>query len=143
MPKRALTGQAEDYLKAIYELEQDGSAAATTEIASRLGLSDGLLGGRCLWALGLGTCCCESDRTDREPDRPGRDHRRPIPEPPCDMPTDHDRTSLLSPVRLTRRSGSLGWVVRGRSVDVDDRPAVLDAHLDPRLGRTAEAHPHT
>lgn len=35
----ALTGQAEDYLKAIYELEQDGKAAGTNDIAARLGIA--------------------------------------------------------------------------------------------------------
>lgn len=34
-----LTGQAEDYLKAIYELEQQGSAAGTNDIAARLGIA--------------------------------------------------------------------------------------------------------
>jgi len=37
--KQQLTGQAEDYLKAIYELEQRGDAAATNDIASRLGIA--------------------------------------------------------------------------------------------------------
>ena len=32
----SLTGQAEDYLKAIYELEQHGAAAGTNDIATRL-----------------------------------------------------------------------------------------------------------
>lgn len=35
----ALTGQAEDYLKAIYELEQFGTAAGTNDIADRLGIA--------------------------------------------------------------------------------------------------------
>lgn len=35
----ALTGQAEDYLKAIYELERHGSAAGTNDIAARLGIA--------------------------------------------------------------------------------------------------------
>ena len=35
----ALTGQAEDYLKAIYELEQGGEAAGTNDIAARLGIA--------------------------------------------------------------------------------------------------------
>ena len=35
----ALTGQAEDYLKAIYEIEQGGEAAATTDIAAALGIA--------------------------------------------------------------------------------------------------------
>lgn len=35
----ALTGQAEDYLKAIYEVEQRGTAAGTNDIAARLGIA--------------------------------------------------------------------------------------------------------
>lgn len=35
----ALTGQAEDYLKAVYEIEQGGAAAATTDIAAALGIA--------------------------------------------------------------------------------------------------------
>jgi DtxR family Mn-dependent transcriptional regulator len=39
-PRRpALTGQAEDYLKAIYELERDGRAAGTKALAVRLGIA--------------------------------------------------------------------------------------------------------
>ena len=34
-----LTGQAEDYLKAIYELQQGGGAAGTNDIAARLGIA--------------------------------------------------------------------------------------------------------
>lgn len=34
-----LTGQAEDYLKAIYELEQRGTPAGTNDIAGRLGIA--------------------------------------------------------------------------------------------------------
>lgn len=45
MPKRALTGQAEDYLKAIYELEQKGAAAATNDIAERLGIAPASVSG--------------------------------------------------------------------------------------------------
>lgn len=37
--KAQLTGQAEDYLKAIYELEQHGDAAGTNDIAARLGIA--------------------------------------------------------------------------------------------------------
>lgn len=37
--KAQLTGQAEDYLKAIYELEQRGDAAGTNDIAARLGIA--------------------------------------------------------------------------------------------------------
>lgn len=37
--RAALTGQAEDYLKAIYELEQGGDPAATNDIAARLGIA--------------------------------------------------------------------------------------------------------
>ncbi len=39
LPPAALTGQAEDYLKAIYELEQRGDAAGTNDIAARLGIA--------------------------------------------------------------------------------------------------------
>lgn len=35
----ALTGQAEDYLKAIYELEQHGAAVGTNDLALRLGIA--------------------------------------------------------------------------------------------------------
>jgi DtxR family Mn-dependent transcriptional regulator len=35
----ALTGPVEDYLKAIYELERAGAAAATTDLAARLGVA--------------------------------------------------------------------------------------------------------
>ena len=45
MTKRALTGQAEDYLKAIYELEQGGAAAATNDIATRLGIAPASVSG--------------------------------------------------------------------------------------------------
>jgi DtxR family Mn-dependent transcriptional regulator len=45
VPKRALTGQAEDYLKAIYELEQKGTAAATNDIAGRLGIAPASVSG--------------------------------------------------------------------------------------------------
>ena len=39
-PRRpVLTGQAEDYLKAIYELERDGRAAGTNALAVRLGIA--------------------------------------------------------------------------------------------------------
>lgn len=37
--RQPLTGQAEDYLKAIYELEQKGAAAGTNDIAARLGIA--------------------------------------------------------------------------------------------------------
>lgn len=37
--ERVLTRQAEDYLKAIYELERDGAAAGTNAIAARLGIA--------------------------------------------------------------------------------------------------------
>jgi DtxR family Mn-dependent transcriptional regulator len=43
--KRALTGQAEDYLKAIYELEQKGAAAATNDIAERLDIAPASVSG--------------------------------------------------------------------------------------------------
>ncbi len=38
-PAPELTASVEDYLKAIYELEQAGEPAATTELASRLGVA--------------------------------------------------------------------------------------------------------
>jgi DtxR family Mn-dependent transcriptional regulator len=38
-PVRVLTGPVEDYLKAIYELERAGAAAATTDLAARLGVA--------------------------------------------------------------------------------------------------------
>ncbi len=34
-----LTGQAEDYLKTIYDLERGGNAAGTNELAARLGIA--------------------------------------------------------------------------------------------------------
>jgi DtxR family Mn-dependent transcriptional regulator len=37
--EKTLTGQAEDYLKVIYEIEQSGEAAATNDIASQLGIA--------------------------------------------------------------------------------------------------------
>ena len=39
MNRPPLTGQAEDYLKAIYELEQRGDSAGTNDIATRLGIA--------------------------------------------------------------------------------------------------------
>ncbi len=41
----ALTRQAEDYLKAIYEIERDGEVAATTAIAERLGIAPASVSG--------------------------------------------------------------------------------------------------
>ncbi|MBM3908881.1 MAG: metal-dependent transcriptional regulator [Gemmatimonadetes bacterium] len=41
----ALTHQAEDYLKAIYEIERDGDAAGTTAIAARLGIASASVSG--------------------------------------------------------------------------------------------------
>ena len=43
--RAALTGQAEDYLKAIYEIERDGEPAATTAIAERLGIAPASVSG--------------------------------------------------------------------------------------------------
>jgi len=40
-----LSRQAEDYLKAIYELERDGDAAGTTAVASRLGIASASVSG--------------------------------------------------------------------------------------------------
>lgn len=39
LERPALTGQAEDYLKAIYELERHGESAGTNDIAARLGIA--------------------------------------------------------------------------------------------------------
>jgi DtxR family Mn-dependent transcriptional regulator len=41
----ALTGQAEDYLKAIYHLERRGQAAATSDIAAELGVAPASVSG--------------------------------------------------------------------------------------------------
>ena len=41
----SLTGPVEDYLKAIYEIEQDGNAAATTTIAQRLSIAPASVSG--------------------------------------------------------------------------------------------------
>ncbi len=43
--RAALTGQAEDYLKVIYEIERDGEPAATTAIAERLGVAPASVSG--------------------------------------------------------------------------------------------------
>lgn len=43
--RAALTGQAEDYLKVIYEIERDGEAAATTAIAERLHIAPASVSG--------------------------------------------------------------------------------------------------
>ena len=43
--RAALTGQAEDYLKVIYEIERDGEPAATTAIAERLGIAPASVSG--------------------------------------------------------------------------------------------------
>lgn len=52
-----LTGQAEDYLKAIYELERDGAAAGTNDIAARLQIAPASVTGMIqrLARLGLAT----------------------------------------------------------------------------------------
>ena len=41
----ALTGPVEDYLKAVYEIERSGSAAATTTLAARLGVAPASVSG--------------------------------------------------------------------------------------------------
>lgn len=43
--RAALTGQAEDYLKVIYEIERDGEPAATTAIAERLRIAPASVSG--------------------------------------------------------------------------------------------------
>lgn len=45
MKQQQLTGQAEDYLKAIYELEQRGDAAGTNDIAARLNIAPASVSG--------------------------------------------------------------------------------------------------
>lgn len=45
MTRPPLTGQAEDYLKAIYELEQGGDPAATNDIAARLAIAPASVSG--------------------------------------------------------------------------------------------------
>ena len=42
---RTLTGQAEDYLKVIYEIEQGGAPAATNDIAAQLGIAPASVSG--------------------------------------------------------------------------------------------------
>ena len=44
-PRGDLTAPAEDYLKAIYELERDGAAAETNDIASRLSIAPASVSG--------------------------------------------------------------------------------------------------
>ena len=53
-PRPELTGQAEDYLKAIYELEQGGEPAATNALAGRLGIAAASVSGM-LQRLGIET----------------------------------------------------------------------------------------
>lgn len=57
LERPTLTGQAEDYLKAIYELERHGASAGTNDIASRLGIAPASVTGMVqrLARLGLAT----------------------------------------------------------------------------------------
>lgn len=57
LERLALTGQAEDYLKAIYELERGGESAGTNDIAARLGIAPASVTGMVqrLARLGLAT----------------------------------------------------------------------------------------
>jgi DtxR family transcriptional regulator, Mn-dependent transcriptional regulator len=45
VPPAEITAPVEDYLKAIYEIERDGSAAATNDIASRLAIAPASVSG--------------------------------------------------------------------------------------------------
>lgn len=60
-----LTGQAEDYLKAIYELERDGSAAGTNDIAARLGIAPASVTGMVQRLARLGLVATERYRGAR------------------------------------------------------------------------------
>lgn len=60
-----LTGQAEDYLKAIYELEQRGSAAGTNDIAARLGIAAASVSGMVQRLARLGVVRAERYRGAR------------------------------------------------------------------------------
>jgi DtxR family Mn-dependent transcriptional regulator len=60
-----LTRQAEDYLKAIYEIEQNGSPAATTEIAGQLGVAAASVSGMLIRLARLGLVKVERYRGAR------------------------------------------------------------------------------
>ncbi len=60
-----LTGQAEDYLKAIYELERHGDAAGTNDIAARLGIAPASVTGMIQRLARLGLVSTERYRGTR------------------------------------------------------------------------------
>lgn len=64
-PASGLTGQAEDYLKAIYELEQGGTPAGTNDIAARLGIAAASVTGMIQRLARLGLVAAERYRGAR------------------------------------------------------------------------------
>ncbi len=64
-PEKALTRQAEDYLKVIYEIEQDGAPAATTDIAEQLGIAAASVSGMLQRLARLGLVSVERYRGAR------------------------------------------------------------------------------
>jgi DtxR family Mn-dependent transcriptional regulator len=62
---RTLTGQAEDYLKAIFEIEQGGEAAATNDIAGQLGIAAASVSGMMQRLARLGLVKVERYRGSR------------------------------------------------------------------------------
>ncbi len=63
--EKALTRQAEDYLKVIYEIEQGGGAAATTDIAAQLNIAAASVSGMLLRLARLGLVKVERYRGAR------------------------------------------------------------------------------
>jgi DtxR family transcriptional regulator, Mn-dependent transcriptional regulator len=63
--ERTLTGQAEDYLKAIYEIEQAGAPAATNDIAAQLGIAAASVSGMLQRLARLGLVKVERYRGSR------------------------------------------------------------------------------
>lgn len=121
-PERpTLTGQAEDYLKAIYELEQFGAPAGTNDIAERLGIAPASVTGMIQRLARLGLVESERYKGSRL--------------------TDAGRTAALQLIRrhriiesyLVQRLG-FGWA------DVHDEAERLEhAASDELIARMAEA----
>lgn len=65
LERLALTGQAEDYLKAIYELERHGEPAGTNDIAGRLGIAPASVTGMVQRLARLGLVATERYRGAR------------------------------------------------------------------------------
>lgn len=63
--RRELTGQAEDYLKAIYELERDDTPAGTNALAARLGIAAASVSGMLQRLARLGLVRTERYRGSR------------------------------------------------------------------------------